>query len=375
LQLYSVRTPIAEVGFAKVLEAVAEIGFKQVEFAGYTQGSSPEITVKELRALLDANGLVGVGSHVSPSDDASMQAILDDAEVLGLPQVGVAMLIPSGLPDTAGWRAAAEQYNRYAELASKRGLSFYMHNHFQEWLPVADDPSKRGIDVLLENTDPRFVHFEMDIYWAYVGRAQSGGGFDPLDDYAIPQRDRIKLFHVKDGRPQRNEILDVGEGEIDFQAFFTKLFAQSPDQAGRHMYLWERDSADDHPRGAFAAARSSYVNMRYGLVPAATADCPRAKGFDAVVGAVAFRRSESGRRRLHVTLKTSAPSDVTVTLTRGRRKLASKSTRLEAGTGTVALAVPRSVAAGPAKLKVSVAGDGGDSLTLRDRVRVPRRRR
>ena len=382
LQLYSVREAVADLGFAKVFETLAEIGFKQVEFAGYTQGSSPEITLQELRALLDANGLVGAGSHVSPSDDASMEKILDDAQVLGIPRVGLSLLTPAGPPTTSGWKAAAERYNHYGEIAARRGFGFYLHNHFQEWLPTADNPNRRGMDVLFEETDPRLVDFQIDIFWAHVGRAQSNDRFDPLKDYVIPNLHRIVHFHVKDGRPRENEMTDVGEGEIDFQSFFDTVFAQATDQRDRHVYLWERDNAAEHPRGPLAAARSSFVNMRYGLfVPAAPAPAPGAvecappAGFTASVVRTGFRRTRTGRRVLRVTLKLGGPADVSARLVRGRRTLAARSRRLEAGTRTVDLALPRAARRGGARLDLTVSNGAGVSLRLRDRVRVPRRAR
>ena len=116
----------------------------------------------------------------------------------------------------------------------------------------------------------------MDIYWAYVGQWQSGQGplaFDPLLDYAVPYRDRYRLFHVKDGKKDASggyadaldDIVDAGEGNIDFQTFFTTLFEQAGGEVGRHWYLWERDNASSHPRGALAAAQISYLYLRYGL--------------------------------------------------------------------------------------------------------------
>ena len=376
LQLYSLRTAIAEQGFAPGLETVAEIGFKQVEFAGYTQGTSPEITLEELRGLLDANGLVAAGSHVSPGDDASMQKILDDAEVLGIPRVGISLLAPSGAPTQSGWQAAAAQYNRYGELAAERGIGFYLHNHFQEWLPVPDAPSKRGMDVLLEETDPRLVSFQFDIFWAYVGAAQSGGGFDPLADYAIPHRRRIEVFHVKDGIPERAEISDVGEGEIDFQAFFATLFAQSRGEERKHLYLWERDNAADHPRGPLAAARSSFVNMRHGLVAGDGGECAANRGgLRATIASAGVRRTARGGRRLHVGLRLDRPARVTARLTRDGETLATVARRLKAGSQALDVAVPRSAAAGRARLEVTVSDGAGSSLRLRDKVRVPAPRR
>jgi sugar phosphate isomerase/epimerase len=273
LQLYSVRDEISARGFAPVLQELAKMGFKCVEFAGYTQGTGP-ITPAELRSLLKANGLQAVGSHVSPSSDDSMKQILDDAQTIGIPNVGVSFEIPSG-QTTSDWKALADDWNHYGEMAAARRVGFYVHNHFQEFLSCLDDPTKRGIDVLLAETDPRYVFFELDIYWAYVGQWQSGQviTFDPLNDYAIPYRNRFKLFHVKDGKHDEtggftnvfDDICDVGEGHIDFSMFFSRLFAQSKTEKTSHYYLWERDNASSHPRGAMAAAQSSFANVRYSI--------------------------------------------------------------------------------------------------------------
>lgn len=370
LQLYSVRDAVAEQGFAKVLETLAEIGFKRVEFAGYTQGTGP-ITTKELRALLDANGLIAAGSHVSPGNDESMKAILDDAAVLGIPDVGISLVVPEGPLTTSSWQTVAEDFNRYGELARQRGVGFYWHNHFEEWFPVVDAPGKRGMDILLESTDPKLVHWECDIFWAYVGRAQSGENFDPLLDYVIPQRDRIKLFHVKDGRPREAQFTDVGEGEIDFQALFTTLFSQAPGLRERFVYLWERDNAGDHPRGPLAAARSSFVNMRYGLFqPAGGAvDCGPAAGFTAAVTSTSVRG-----RRVRVKLELGAPAQVAARVTRGRKTLGSANRQLAAGSRTIDVRLPRRATAGAATLNLTISNGAGVTLQLRDPLRLPKGR-
>jgi sugar phosphate isomerase/epimerase len=278
LQLYSVRDAVSSIGFAKVFESLAKIGFKNVEFAGYTQGTTPEITPAELRSLLKTYGLTAMGSHVSPSDDASMTQILDDAQTIGIPNVGISFETPTGTT-TSAWQALADSWNHYGQMAAQRRVGFYIHNHFQEWALCPDDPTKRGIDVLLAETDPRYVFFELDIYWAYVGQWQSGQvvTFDPLNDYAIPHRDRFKFFHVKDGAHDAtggytdalDDICDAGEGNIDFSAFFSKLFAQSRNEKTSHQYLWERDNASSHPRGPLASAQISYLTLRYGIKQAA----------------------------------------------------------------------------------------------------------
>jgi sugar phosphate isomerase/epimerase len=278
VQLYSVRDAVSSVGFAKVFQTLAELGYKQVEFAGYTQGTTPEITVPQIRKLMDGYGLKGIGSHISltPSDDAAMEQALDDAQILGLPQIGISLVVP---PNTtvSGWQQAAANFNHLGSLAARRGMKFYLHNHFQEWAPTTDNPLKRGEDILLAETDPSLVWFELDIYWAYVGQWQSGQGplaFDPLLDYAVKYRNRYLLFHFKDGKKDASggytdafdDIVDAGEGNIDFHTFFATLFRQASGEKDRHWYIWERDNASSHPRGPLAAAQCSYLYMRYGLV-------------------------------------------------------------------------------------------------------------
>jgi len=276
IQLYSVRDQVDAIGFAGVFETLAKIGYKQVEFAGYTQAVGP-ITPKQIAQLLRANGLTAIGSHLQElgtPDDATFEHELDIAQTIGIPQVGISFEIPSGTT-TSGWQALADQWNHLGSLAHARGMRFYLHNHFQEWALCPDNPTKRGEDILLAETDPNLVWFEMDIYWAYVGQWQSGQvvKFDPLTDYAIPYRNRYLLFHVKDGKPDQSggftdaldDIVDDGEGVIDYVTFFSKLFQTSTGEQNRHWYIQERDNAGSHPRGSLAASQMSYLYMRYGI--------------------------------------------------------------------------------------------------------------
>ncbi len=376
IQLYSVADAIAAQGFAKVLPELAEIGYKLVEFAGYTDAT--DITTKQLRALLDANGLKAIGSHVSPSDDESMKEILEDAATLGIPNVGISLPLPSQGPTAAGWKALSADYNRFGELAAKEGVGFYLHNHFHEWFPTPDAPGKRGEDILLAETDPRYVFFEMDIYWAHVGQSQSGGAFDPLNDYAIPFKDRYKLFHVKDGRKNAvtkdyNDaavnIVDAGEGSIDFQGFFEGLFATGAGEVEKHHYVWERDNADEHPRGSVAAARSSYVYIRHGLKgKAAGGGSEPAANLPAAVTGLAFKG-----RTLRVTVEADTPVTVKLALKRNRRRLARrKAVELAAGRHVLTLPVPKGADAGRAKLVATFKAAGRVHKT-RLPVRVPQR--
>jgi sugar phosphate isomerase/epimerase len=260
IQLFSIRDKVSSLGFRVVFERLAQIGYHEIEFAGYTQGSVGPITPEEIRTLLDDNGLVAVGSHRGIGDfAANMERELDIAEILGMPHIGTANA-PSGTNTVAAYEAAAEQFNGFGEAAAARGLKFYQHNHDGEFAFATDQPDVRLYDVFLENTDPALVFLEMDVYWAFVGQHRFGG-FEPVD-YVLADRSRYPLFHLKDGRavdtPAGFTFVEFGAGDIDFKAFLGALAG-----VGRSHGIWEQDNAPTvaeppNPVDSFGNAERSY---------------------------------------------------------------------------------------------------------------------
>lgn len=80
--MYSAREQVARLGFAKVLRRLADIGFKEIEFAGFAEGG---LQLRELCLVLADLGLQQLGNH-GGMDDGSLRA----AEVLELPYTGTA---------------------------------------------------------------------------------------------------------------------------------------------------------------------------------------------------------------------------------------------------------------------------------------------
>jgi sugar phosphate isomerase/epimerase len=264
LQLYSVRDKVSSLGFRVVLEEMARIGYKEVEFAGYTQNTSilgRQITLQEIRQLLDDNGLKAIGSHVGIGDFRSnLQAQLDAAEILGMPHVGTANA-PSNSNTVAGYLAAADEFNAWGQAAAARGLKLYQHNHAGEFAFATDQPSVRLYDVFLRNTDPRYVYLELDVYWAYVGQHR-WPGFDPAA-YVRNQPYRYPLFHMKDGAASSGadgySIVEFGAGVLPYQQFIRDIGAR-----GSHVGIWEQDTAPNtqpDPPGSLGAAQRSFTAL------------------------------------------------------------------------------------------------------------------
>src|SRR3989475_4408761 len=129
--------------------------------------------------------------------------------------------------------------NRAAAQAHDAGLQFAYHNHDFEF---ARTEGRLPYDVLIAETDPKLVQFEIDLYWMVKG------GQDPLAYFArLPGR--VPMVHVKDSAgPPAHRMVDVGAGKIDFK----KIFAQR-DQAGiRHFFV-----EHDQPADPFASIRAS----------------------------------------------------------------------------------------------------------------------
>ena len=265
IQLYSIREKISSLGFRAVFERLSDIGYAEVEFAGYTQGQVGAITPEEIRQLLDDNGLRAVGSHRGIGDFANnMEQELDIAETLGMQHVGTAQA-PTGDNTVAGYLAAAEQFNGFGAAARRRGLKFYQHNHDGEFAFASDDPDVRLYDVFFENTDPRSVFLEMDVFWAFVGQHRYPG-FEPVD-YVRRNPHRYPLLHLKDGQvnpesDQGYDMVEFGIGDLPYTDFLSAL----PGGGKRHG-IWEQDNAAEAPAPGFPAdsfgnAERSYVEVR-----------------------------------------------------------------------------------------------------------------
>jgi sugar phosphate isomerase/epimerase len=221
IQLYTVRDQM-KADFEGTLARIAQIGYKEVEFAGYFDSAPADV-----RAILDRNGLAAPATHMMADGADAWRKAFDTAKAVGHQYV-VAPWIPEEKRMTLdGWKRVAEEFNRAGQIAKDTGLQFAYHNHDFEF------PKMEGqvpYDVLLQTTDPKLVQLEIDLYWI------TKGGQDPLA-YFARWPGRIPLVHVKDsmGGPE-HKMVDVGQGTIAWKRIFAKR-----DQAGIKHFFVEHD--------------------------------------------------------------------------------------------------------------------------------------
>jgi sugar phosphate isomerase/epimerase len=213
LQLYSLRADFTR-NVPSSLEKVRSFGIKDVELAG-TYNLSPE----KFKQLLDANRLNPVSGHFPFEryrDDA--EGVAKDAKALGLQYAGCAWIAHQGDFDEAECRAAVAVFNKAGEVLAKHGLKFFYHCHGYEFAPHGDGTF---MDVLMKETNPKFVRFEMDVFWV------KHPGQDPVK-WLEKYPKRWELMHVKDmkkgvvgnfsgGSDVKNDVT-IGTGQMDWPA-------------------------------------------------------------------------------------------------------------------------------------------------------------
>ncbi len=230
-----------------VLAFLSSVGFRNIE-----PFSFHGLTAAQFDALAEKYSLAVPSRHMSTSE-ANWDANIADAKLLGQRWTGSGGFASPGIGSYENTLATAATLNRLGERSVKNGTGpIFGHNHTAEWTTKyvdaqGDGTLKSAWQILYENTDPRWVTFQLDVGWAV------SAGEDPV---ALVERfgDRIELFHVKDiidiGKPTQRQTT-VGQGEVDWAA----LFAASQGQI--QQYILEQDP----PSGAFdpfAFAKESF---------------------------------------------------------------------------------------------------------------------
>jgi sugar phosphate isomerase/epimerase len=249
VQLYTVRGVLPSHP-AETLQAIQDIGYREVETGG--------VPLEKFWAALEKTQLKAVSCHldsalVTKGPEDQLDRTLADLKQRGFAYAVFPYLPPNERGGLDVIQAFAAKLNRAAERSRVAGLRFCYHNHAFEFQPMGN---RRPIDVLIENTDPKLVGFELDCFWVSVA------GHDPVE---MAQRlsGRLPLVHLKDkasGTPVRyNENVpaatfkEVGNGVINWPAVLKATAA-----AGAEHYFVEQDQTPGDP---VASLRQSFAYL------------------------------------------------------------------------------------------------------------------
>jgi sugar phosphate isomerase/epimerase len=247
LQLYTVRS-LTQGDLLGVLDRVAAIGYAGVEFAGLSG-----IPATQVRSRLDGLGLAVAGVHVPLARwEGELEVVLDELVALGSPY-GVVPIVPAERRQTAGAvQALAAIFTSLGRACAQRGIRFAYHHHAMEFEPLSGGDGRTMLDLLIEETDPAAVAFEVDLYWAVVG------GADPAALLArLPGR--APLVHLKDAGTELSEKgipadLPAGEGTLPWETLIPAVRA-----SGARWFIAEQDNPN--PADPLADAATAWRNI------------------------------------------------------------------------------------------------------------------
>jgi sugar phosphate isomerase/epimerase len=242
IQLYTVREALKQ-DYDGTLAQLVQMGYREVESGKDHDKPDPH----EMRAALDRHGLTSPSYHVdwsSLGDD--WPKVIEANKIVGRTYLVNPWIDEEVRNKPDGWKHATDTLNRAGETSQKAGIQFAYHNHWIEFVPLAD--GRLPYDILLENLDPNLVKMEMDLGWITVG------GQDPVK-YFERYPGRFPMVHVKDvhevpdaasvrssrfAGEHMTILADVGTGVINWK----RIFAHSQ-QAGIKHYFVEHDNPKD----------------------------------------------------------------------------------------------------------------------------------
>lgn len=228
--------------FEGTLAQLAEIGYTELEFAGYHGKAATEV-----RRILDGFGLTSPAAHVQlDAIRTNLEREIEIAATIGQ-QYMVVPIVPANERSLDDYQRHAEALNIAGEKTREAGITMAYHNHDFEF--DTQEGGRIGYDILTNETEPELVVFEMDLYWAEVA------GYE-ASFYFLKHPGRFPMIHVKD-RHYSGTMVDVGRGYIDFE----DIFSYGRKGGFRHYFV-EHDNPSDGIN-SMAYSYNTVRNLRF----------------------------------------------------------------------------------------------------------------
>ncbi len=234
LQVYSLRDALKS-DVPGTLDKIKDLGIVEIELAGVGGLMNPES-----KPLLEARGFKVISGHW-PFErlEKEPEKVAAEAKGFGCSYVACAWVPHDGAIFTeADARKGIAVFNKAGEELAKHGIKFFYHTHGFEFQPYGSDTL---FDLLMAETKPENVSYEMDVFWVVHG------GQDP-EKLFNKYGDRFALVHLKDmkigtpvnlltgGTDVKNDVA-LGTGLIDYRRTLS-----AAKKAGVKWYFIEDES-------------------------------------------------------------------------------------------------------------------------------------
>lgn len=224
IQLYSVRNLIGNAekyaeNHVAVLDTLAKMGYTAVEAASYADGKLYGVEPEQFKADVEAAGLTVLSSHTTRALTQEELASGDFTEAMKWWDECIAAHKAAGMkyivtpwapvPDSMkDLQTYCEYHNAIGKKCAEAGMQYGYHSHAHEFTKVEDQEIM--FDYMIQHTDPQYVFFEMDVYWAIIGKVSPVAYFKKYPG-------RFTLLHIKDE-------MEIGQsGMVGFDAIFNNF--------------------------------------------------------------------------------------------------------------------------------------------------------
>lgn len=215
LQLYTIRDSYSNgEEFKQVLKMVKELGYEEVEFAGFA-----DLTAEELSEYLKEIGLIPISSHQSLENLKShLEEMILYHKALGVPYIACAYAPTSTAEEVENLLSIL---NNAKEVIKENGMELLYHNHSNEFIKLPD--GRLPIELIRET-----VRLELDTYWVF------NAGVEPCA-YIKNHSENIALLHLKDGDFEGHPLA-LGEGYNNIKGILAMA-----ENIGHKQFIVEND--------------------------------------------------------------------------------------------------------------------------------------
>ena len=236
VQAYTFRNSFPK-GTLATLDTIRALGFTELE-----GGAPKDMTPQEFRKACDQRGI-----KITSTGGGYEQLVKNPQEAADKAKIlGATYLMCAWIPHKKGnftlenAKKAVDDFNAVGKVMKENGITFCYHDHGYEFQTYGDGTL---LDYLIQNTNPDYVSFEMDVLWTVFG------GGDPV---ALLKKygSRWKLMHVKDlkkgvvgdltgGTPAENDVV-VGAGQADF----VNIIKEANRVGIKHFYIEDESNKE-----------------------------------------------------------------------------------------------------------------------------------
>ncbi|MEI7524031.1 MAG: sugar phosphate isomerase/epimerase [Mariniphaga sp.] len=244
IQLYTIRDAM-KADVKGTLKKVSDIGYKNLELAGYSDGKFYGFSAAEFKKIVSDLGLVPLSSHTQVE---SASVSLDKSKLMAdvHAELGVKFCIKPWIEavdrNIEQYKKMIGDVNEVAKITKSVGIQFGYHNHNFEFANL------NGVipyfDLFLPGMDKDLVTMELDLFWA------SKAGQDPVAMFN-KYPGRFQLLHMKDmshNQPPFYEVIKddvccVGAGVIDFK----KILAAKETAGTKYIFVEDDNQGNGKP--------------------------------------------------------------------------------------------------------------------------------